>query len=518
MLDFRPLYLADRLTTVNPVGDVGVVTLWTPVEAALRQIERLAPGALDPATSRVAVVANLYGDGMVAMFCNLLHNPQIRHVVAVGQDLGLGTTREVAALLEHGVEEAEVLGRTVLRVPGTSRLLTPVDGFDVDRLREQVTLHDLGTFSGPGAAGLGDLLAGLPPAPGPPRERLRVEIPPALPDDYRYLPSEVTAHQVVRRGPLECWTELVVRTTRFGHPVTLADGPRLELLNARVVVTEPVDDPPEALERYGFSLERFHAYQRAMLEAALPPDISYTYGHRLRGYFPQGDDGADTLSTVIERLRRDPESRRAYVSLWDSEYDLPLNGARSGVPCLVTLFFRRSAGRLTLTATYRSHNLLTAWLQNVYGLMGVQAYVAKRVGMPVGPLSVVSHSLGLDPRHQRYDLARSMSAAWTRDEDVDAATGRHTLREDPHGYFVVTVDEEAGEIVAEHRYDGLLVKQYRADRAAAIEREVIGDLAVSLPSHAMWLGRELMTKEQVLRARTGGRRAGRSRAAGGGPG
>src|SRR5205823_3726546 len=86
-----------------------------------------------------------------------------------------------------------------------------------------------------------------------------------------------------------------------------------------------------------------------------------------------------------------------------------------------------------------------------------------------------------------------------RDEDIDRHTGQHSLREDPNGYFVVTVDEDEGEVVAEHRYGGLLVKQYRADRAIKIEREVIGDMAVSLPSHALWLGRELMAKEEMLR-------------------
>lgn len=504
MLDFRPLYLADRLKTVNPTGDVGIITLWTPIRAALRQIEQLAPGALDPSSSRVAVISNLYGDGMFQMFCNLLFNPQIRHLIAIGQDLGLQTSQEIAALKEHGVEEAEILGRTVLRVPGTHRVFSAIEGFDVNRLRTQFEFHELGKFSDSGAARLAELLATLPAPVICTSDRLRVDIPPALTDNYSYLPSEVAAHQVVRKSPLDCWEELLVRTTRFGRPVTLADGPRLELLNAHVVITDPQDDPPEALEKYGFSADRFRTYQAAMLEAALPPDISYTYGNRLRGYFRQGEDSQDTLATVIERLRRDPESRRGYVSLWDSAYDLPITDERTaGVPCLVTLFFRLSAGRLTLTATYRSHNLLTAWLQNIYGLMGIQSYVAGELGLPVGPLSVVSHSLGIDPRNSRYELARSISETWNRDEDVDRTTGKHTLREDPHGYFIVTVDEPAGEIVAEHRYDGLLVKQYRADRAIKIEREIIGDLAVSLPSHALWLGRELTTKEAQLRGRPG---------------
>jgi len=496
--------LADRLEMVNPTGDVGIVTLWTPLGSALRQIEQLAPGSLDPSSSRVAVVSNLYGDGMFQMFCNLLFNPQIRHLIAIGQDLGLPTTQEIAALKAHGVEETEILGRTVLRVLGTSRFFPAIKGLDVSRLRAQFEFYELGKFSGAGAKGLAQLLATLPVPATQASERLRVDIPPPLPDDYSFLPSDVAAHQVIRKSALDCWEELMVRTARFGHPVTLANGPRLELLNTHVVVKEPGEDPPEALERYGFSIDRLHAYQSAMLEAALPSDISYTYGNRLRGYFPQGKGSYDTLASVIERLRLDPESRRGYVSLWDSAYDLPVTDRpAAGVPCLVTLFFRLSAGRLTLTATYRSHNLLTAWLQNVYGLMGIQAYVASHLGLPVGPLSVISHSLGIDPRNPRYELALSMSQSWTRDEDWDRTTGKHSLREDPHGYFIVTVDSEAGEIVAEHRYDGLLVKQYRADRAIKIEREIIGDLAVSLPSHALWLGRELMTKEFQLRGQRG---------------
>jgi thymidylate synthase len=54
-------------------------------------------------------------------------------------------------------------------------------------------------------------------------------------------------------------------------------------------------------------------------------------------------------------------------------------------------------------------------------------------------------------------------------------------------------------IVAEHRFGGMLVKRYEAERAVTIEREVAADMAVSLASHAMWLGRELTAKEQLLR-------------------
>jgi thymidylate synthase (methanogen type) len=507
---FKPLYYADRLNIVNPAGDVGLVTLWTPLRAATRVLEHISPEILDPDASRIAVISNLYGDGLHQMLCNLLYNPQIRHLIAVGEDLALPTVTEIEAFLEHGLEETELLGTTVCRIPGTARLLPLIKGFDAERLQRRLSFGYLGKLSGGDAPRrLPEYLASLPRHTGQEtEERLRVDIPPAMPDDYSYRPSDVTGHQVARRRPLDCWEELVARTVRFGRPVSLRSGPRLELLNTKVVITEPADEPAEVLEEYGFSLERFHDYQKEMLDGATPPPgISYTYGNRLRGHFRQEGNGTDTLQSVVRTLRQDPESRHAYVSLWDTAADLSADRQPgSAVPCLVTIFFRRADSRLALTATYRSHNLLTAWLQNVYGLIGIQRYVCERTGMPPGQVTVISHSLGIDPRSPRYQIARGIAERWTRDEDVDRGTGKHSLREDPNGYFVVTVDEEAGEVVAEHRYEGLLVKQYRGDRAAKIEREVIGDMAVSLVSHALWLGRELMAKEETLRRQLDRRR------------
>ena len=66
--------------------------------------------------------------------------------------------------------------------------------------------------------------------------------------------------------------------------------------------------------------------------------------------------------------------------------------------------------------------------------------------------------------------------------------------------IIVIVEDQIERVFhAEHRYGGMLVKRYEADRAVTIEREVAADMAVSLVSHAMWLGRELTAKEQQLR-------------------
>jgi Thymidylate synthase len=475
-LTFDALYYGDRVNVVNPLGDVGLITLWSP----FRTVRRKLAGLLDPAgDSRVAAVANLYGDGMLAMLCNLLWNPQVRHLVAVGEDLGLGTCDELDAFLAHGLEDDEMLGRPVWRVPGTARVFPVVPGFDAERLRRGITFRSFGKLSGEGLAERVSSYVRDLPNGAVRRDRVRVELPEASEPAFR--PSG--SHEVVRARPLDCWEELVVRVMRFGRPVSLRKGRRLELVNAKAVITSPAVEDATELARYGFDLDRFRAYQERILDPVLPEGISYTYGNRL-----------SELPAVVDLLRADPQTRGAYVSLWERD-DL---GA-SSKPCLTTLFFRVSAGRLTLTATYRSHNLLWAWLENVYGLMAVLEHVASGAGLDPGPITVISHSLTIDPASPRLGVAQSVADGWKSDDDLDRVAGKYTLRQDPHGYFEVSADRERGVIVAEHRFSGMLVKRYEAARAVAIEREVVADMAVSLPSHAMWLGRELTAKERLLR-------------------
>jgi Thymidylate synthase len=506
-LTFDPLYYGERLRSVNPRGDVGLLTLWSPVRTSVRKLEEIAPRVLDADFSRVAVIANLYGDGMLAMFCNLLFNPQVRHLIAIGEDLGMSTGKEIESFIQHGLVDAEMLGLPVKRVPNTERVFPPLDGFDVEALRGRLSFRYLGKLSRPGlGAELEETMRELPEGlPVGEEDRLRVTIPEVAEGDS-YRPSVATGHQVVRARPLDCWQELVVRTVRFGRPVKLRKGTRLELLNVKTVITDPQVESRRALSDFGFDLDRFLRYQQAILEPRLPEDVDYTYGNRLRGYFSLADGGMDSLAVAIELLREDPESRHAYLTLWDMGHDLG-EGDGGSKPCLTTVFFRRHEGKLTLTATYRSHNLLSAWPENVYGLMSIQSHVAEQSGMETGSITVISNSLGINPASPRYELAKAVERNWITDDEIDREAGKYSLREDPNGYFVVTTDVAADGkpvIVAEHRYGGILVKRYEGSRAMSIEREVAADMAITLVSHAMWLGRELTLKERSLGGAGGG--------------
>ena len=149
------------------------------------------------------------------------------------------------------------------------------------------------------------------------------------------------------------------------------------------------------------------------------------------------------------------------------------------------MFFRVYDEKLTLAATYRTHNALDAWLKNVYGLMKAQQIVAEESGIQIGPLTVISHSISVDP--DNYDLGRRGSNS-----------KRFDLEMDPNGQFMISVDD--GKIVAQHiSNEGELLHEYRAKKAERIQHEINRDCAVSDVNHALYVGRQLAEAELCLK-------------------
>jgi thymidylate synthase len=157
---------------------------------------------------------------------------------------------------------------------------------------------------------------------------------------------------------------------------------------------------------------------------------------------------------------------------------------KSGHPCFVSLFLRRFQDKLTLTATFRTHNALDGWLPNVYGLMAIQKWVANRVRMDLGPITVISHSISIDPR----ELDRALLVAGKR---------KWKMQLDPRGYFRVTLDGK--EILVEHRAEDVTLKEYRGRTAVGLQHQIARDLALSDINHAIYLGRQLAKAEMALK-------------------
>lgn len=471
-LEFMPLHFGSKLRIVNPRGRLGIITLWSRTDFVE---QKLAEGGvdLDPASSKIAVIGTLYGNGIPHLLRNLLYNPQIRDLAICGANRS-GSAEELIAFFEQGLEETTSLGETVMRIRGTSRiidsLVTPdlfstKPGFAVfgdlrDKAAVKKLFNHIQSFDAPAV---------------PDAERIEVPLPEAHVSHY---PSEPRNHNIVKDTALEAWRELVFRLVRFGHLTRLRKGDRQELQNVRVVVGKPQLDDDKALREFGFTLDDLLRYADDMLVGPLPEDQSYTYGNRIREHF-----GFDALEKFAARLRENPQDRDCYLALWDSRTDIDSGDS----PCMVSLFFRVFDDKLTLTATYRTHNALDAWLKNVYGLMRVQKIVSDGAGIEAGPLTIISHSISVDP--SKYDFAKRVADAKT-----------FSLEMDPNGQFLITVDSEAGEIVVQHTTDdGIVLHEYRSAKAERIQYELNHDCAISDINHAIYIGRMLAKAEICLR-------------------
>jgi thymidylate synthase len=481
-MEFIPLYFGDRLTVINPRGTIGVVTLWSRVDYVIERF-RQAGVDLNPATSPIAVFGNLYGNGLREMLRNLLYNPQIDTLLIYGNNRS-GSKEELENFFNYDmvpVADAPVkylsefgIPSTPWRIPGTQRL---IDGMVKRELfevspelswlgdpKEDDTVEEIRKF-----------FRILTPRQLQPIHRPRKVHP--LPEvKTEYFPSNPRAFVIVRDSIVDAWKEVLYLLTRFGRRVTLKKGDRLELQHVKVVVEKPRFEAEAKLKGVNLDPERLRWYQEELLKGELRPDETYHYGHRLRSHF-----GLDLLEAGAARLKQDPEDRKAYLTLWDNPRDFV---APEGRPCLVSLYFRKFEDKLTMSATFRTHNAMDAYPLNLYGLMAVQQWVAARAGLPPGALVVVSHSLGLDPR----ELDRALMIVGKRPFKV---------RMDPMGYFRVTLD--GSEILVEHRFEDVTLKEYRGKKAERLQHEIARDVAISDINHAIYLGRQLAKAEMALK-------------------
>src|SRR5688572_28116409 len=102
------------------------------------------------------------------------------------------------------------------------------------------------------------------------------------------------------------------------------------------------------------------------------------YGFRWRKWF-----GVDQLEEVIQRLRKDPNDRRAVIGMWDPKMDLTRAG--KDLPCNMMISVQVVRGRLDITVFCRSNDIIWgAYGANAVHFSFLQEYLAVRIGVPVG--------------------------------------------------------------------------------------------------------------------------------------
>lgn len=483
-------YPSNRIVTVNPGGTLAVCTLWTPPEYVLGKVTVLDAAVSCPASSPLALLGGLYGGGLKVMLRNLLYNPQIDTVVIYGRDYsGAGfhlkyffedkvclTGKKQVYVFDGGREEE--LEKAAIEGEGTVYTMDSLVMPPVFRRPPRVVIVPFED----GAQGLADFIRFYKKNETPLTERLKIDLPVPKVSSF---PSERAGHMVVADTILEAWQKLLFRLSRFGLPVELRDGKkRHELLNVKVVVRCPENFSPADLAAHNLNWADVEKYQKNLLTPEKQdPGVTYTYGQRLGSYF-----GKNMLATVASDLSLNKDSRHDFITTWDNAVDVEGEEA----PCLVSLFFRKTDNQVHLTATFRSHNVASAWPINCLGLVAVLRHVCALANetpgktevhnLRPGTLTVLSLSCSINPGE--VDKVGGL---------IEEYVGRNQpIALDPYGYFKITIDPQAREIVVhQFDHDNEQIAQYRGGNPSDVARHLYKHEAMSDISHALYMGSQL---------------------------
>lgn len=117
-----------------------------------------------------------------------------------------------------------------------------------------------------------------------------------------------------------------------------------------------------------------------------------SFGHRIFRH-----SGVNQLAGVIARLKEDPGSRRAAISIYEAE-----DAVRESrdIPCLFGVFFHIRQKQLVTTVVMRSNNALSLLPYNLFELTLLAEVTAAELCTPLGPLSHLALSMHvLAPEH-----------------------------------------------------------------------------------------------------------------------
>lgn len=138
------------------------------------------------------------------------------------------------------------------------------------------------------------------------------------------------------------------------------------------------------------------------------------YGPRIRHW---GYEGFDQLSYVIDLLRKDPDTRRAVINLYDPSVD---STPGKDIPCNNWLHFIARDGVLTTHVATRSNDVMWGWSGiNLFEWSILTQVIAAFAGLTPGSITFDISSLHLYERH--YDKAqRIVDQTLLADNDLDA--------------------------------------------------------------------------------------------------
>ncbi|MDF1497789.1 MAG: thymidylate synthase [Patescibacteria group bacterium] len=475
-----PAYKNKMLIVGNKKSQVAVCTLWTKKE--------MVGQILDLKT--VAVIGNLYSPkkGVSFLIRNILANPNIRYLIVCGLD----NSKSGQVLIDFSnngfkgiTDEKNNLLYWQVISETENKIDTEIEREAIELFREKVKIIDLRNERNfkEIQEKINFLDQNLPPFSCEP-----LIFPDEKKDTVESFPSEDSVHTIRGKKIAETWLKILDHILRFGRTdQTSYQNQQKEIIDIVSVIT---DEDPENLyipEWLPNDAEHMKEYAPTVLSAFCPQGAAYTYGSRMRSYF-----GVDQIQEVINRIREEKHTRRAMVNLLDPRVD----SYSKNPPCLNHCWFRVQGDKLHLVATLRSNDMFDAWPENALALRLLQNIVFKKIVKSYSEVklgNLVIHSLSAHIYDDSWKEAKKIV-----EQHHKAVFPSANLEQDCRGNFIITV--ENSEIVVEHYSSNeTLLATYRNKKAMPIYFEMSRNGAVSVISHALYIGTELQKAELAIK-------------------
>jgi thymidylate synthase len=479
---YRPLYKPNQV--ICGTGQTAIVTGWTVKQSVVKHLE----------PHEFAAIGQLYSPtrGISFLLRNLLVNPHVRYLVvlnATREDQNAGGCLCLMDFFRNGfhgglsdtgrpcwVIQSEIAGYIDAEIPDHALTL----------LRDSLTVTEATTIS----AAVGQIKANaLQPLVPYHDQPLEFSLS-TLDSDQIQLPGPYYGHRIEGPTIADTWVKIIhrIRTTGLTRP-TAYDGPWQELVDVVAIVTaEPPDFYIPEPNYLPCNRPFIQEYVSQMLDDRPRADgVKYTYGTRLRSWF-----GKDQIQQVVQKLAQDVSSTRAVMSLWDVN-DPEFSDSP---PCLNHIWVRVADSELSLTATFRSNDMFSAWPANAIGLRALQQHLRDELvaitgqALTLGALITISQSAHIyDDCWENADrVIRMQYPRITQQRDFADPSGSFTIAVQNNEIFVEHLTPGAGEVV--NHFSGKSAKQ--------LYQRIAQDCPGLEIEHALYLGTELQKAEVAL--------------------
>ena len=142
------------------------------------------------------------------------------------------------------------------------------------------------------------------------------------------------------------------------------------------------------------------------------PYFHGSYGRRIRQWGQPEPYGlgypivVDQLALVIDRLKKDLQTRQAVISLFDPIKDYVIPGRRD-YPCNNVVYFRVVKDQLEITVVRRSNDLIWGFPYNIIQFAAIQMLIANSIQIYPGPMTIFIQNAHIYHQPRKYTMEKN---------------------------------------------------------------------------------------------------------------